>query len=172
MTKEEDKQEPEAGPASETPLDPFEEGEQSLSRPDNHYHADLKEPGEDLEREKVGTTEEASERSEAEAREELLFKGMSRSETKSNKWRKEQPSLVKQCKNAMMSSISPGEEQPNSKAKKSWKTLYDGCRTSLRTEGVSSSYDHPGLVRSDVTFTPSPMNEKMKKALSNSPSRN
>ena len=96
---------------------------------------------------------------------------MSRSETKSNKWRKEHFSLVKQGKNAMMSSISPGEEQPNSKAKKSWKTLYDECITSLRIEGVSSSYDHPGLVRSDVTFTPSPRNEKRKKALSNSPSR-
>ena len=46
-------------------------------------------------------------------------------QTKSNKWRKEQPSLVKQSKNAMMSSISPSEEQTSSKAKKSWNSLYD-----------------------------------------------
>ena len=50
---------------------------------------------------------------------------MFKSETKSNKWRKEQSSLVKQSKNAMMSSISPREEQTSSKARKSWKSLYD-----------------------------------------------
>ena len=37
----------EAGPASETTTDPFEEGEQTLTRPDYHHHADLEEPGED-----------------------------------------------------------------------------------------------------------------------------
>ena len=99
-------------------MDPFEEGEQTLTRPDYHHHADLEEPGEDREREEVGRTEEASQRSEVDAREELLFKGMSKSETKSNRWRKEQSSLVKQGKNAMVSSICPGEEQPNSKTKK------------------------------------------------------
>ena len=68
----------------------------------------------------------------------------------------------------MMSNISPREEQPSSKAKKSFKTLYDERKKSLRTEGLSSSYDHPGLVHSDVDFTPSPRHDKNKKALSNS----
>ena len=63
----------EAGPAIETPTDPFEKGEQTLTRPDYHHHADLEEPGEDFEWEGVERTEEASERSEVEAREELLF---------------------------------------------------------------------------------------------------
>ena len=49
----------EAGPASETPTDPFEEGEQTLTRPDYHHHADLEEPGEDFERKEVERTEEA-----------------------------------------------------------------------------------------------------------------
>ena len=73
----------------------------------------------------VERTEEASERSEVEPREGVLFRGMSRSETKSNKGRKEQSSLVKPSKNATMSSISPSEEQTSSKAKKSWKSLYE-----------------------------------------------
>ena len=42
---------------------------------------------------------------------------------------------------------------------------------SIRTEGLSSSYDHSELAHSDVDFTPSPRNEKSKKAVSNSPSR-
>ena len=99
----------EAGQASETSTDPFEEGEQTLTRPDYHHHADLEEPGEDVGREEVERTEEASERSKFESREELLFKGTSKSETKSNRWRKEQSYLVKQNKNAMMLSISPRE---------------------------------------------------------------
>ena len=70
----------EVGPASETLMDPFEEGEQTLIRHDYHHHADLEEPGEDFEREEVEGTEEASERSEVEPREELLFRGMSKSE--------------------------------------------------------------------------------------------
>ena len=109
----------EAGSASETPTDFFEEREQTLTRPDLHHHANLEEPGEDLEREEVERTEEATERSEVEAREKMSFKRMFKSETKSNKWGKEQSSLVKQSKNAMMSSISPREEQSSSKAKKS-----------------------------------------------------
>ena len=56
--------------------------EQTLIRPDYHHHADLEEPGEDFDREEVERTEEASERSEVELREELLFRGMSKSETK------------------------------------------------------------------------------------------
>ena len=128
----------ETGQASETLTDPFEEGEQTLIRPDYHHHADLEEPGEDFEREEVERTEEASDCSEVEPREELLFRGMSKSETKSNKGRKEQSSPVKQSKNAMMSSISPREEQTSSKAKKSWKSLYDERMASLQTEGLSS----------------------------------
>ena len=104
----------EAGPASETPTDPFEEGEQTLTRPDYHHHEDPEEPGEELEPEKTEETQGTSDRSEVGIREELLFKGTSKSETKSNRWRKEQSSLVKQGQNAMMSSISPREEQPSS----------------------------------------------------------
>ena len=122
----------EVGPASEAPVDPFDEGEQTLIRPDF-------EPGEDLEREEVERTEEASERSEVEPGEEVLFRGMSKSETKIHKWRKEQSSLVKQSKNAMMSVISPSEKQTGSKAKKSWKSLYDERMASLQTEALSSS---------------------------------
>ena len=48
----------EGGPASETLVDPFDEGERTFIRPDF-------EPSEDLEREEVERTEEASERSES-----------------------------------------------------------------------------------------------------------
>ena len=113
----------EAEPASETLVDPFDEGERTLIRPDF-------EPDEVLEREEAERTEETSERPEVEPREEVLYRGMSKSETKSYKWRKEpshltsaHSSLAKQSNNAMMSSMSPGEEQTFSKAKKSWKSL-------------------------------------------------
>ena len=106
-------------------MDPLDEEERTLIRPDF-------EPSEDLEREEVERMEEASERFEVETREEVLFRGMSKSETDSHKWTKElsnpantHSSLAKQSKNAMMSSISPSEEQTGSKAKKSWKSLYD-----------------------------------------------
>ena len=161
----------EAGTASETLLDPFDERERTLIRPDF-------EPSEDLKREEVERTEEASERSEVEPREEVLFRGMSKSETKSHKWRKDfsQPtnthfSLAKQSKNAMMSSLSPSEEQTGSKAKKSWKSLYDERMASLQTEGLSSSYDHPEITQPDVNFTPCPRNDISRKALSTSPTR-
>ena len=72
----------EAGPASETLADPFDEGERTLIRPDF-------EPNEDLEREEVERTEETSEPPEVESREELLFRGMSKSETKINRSRRE-----------------------------------------------------------------------------------
>ena len=49
----------EAGTASETLVDPFDEGERTLIRPDF-------EPSEELEREEVERTEETSERSEVE----------------------------------------------------------------------------------------------------------
>ena len=91
----------EAEPASEALVDPFDEGERTLIRPDF-------EPSEDLEREEVERMEEPSERSEVEPREEVLFRRMSKSETKSHKWRKEllhpantHSSLAKQSKNAM-----------------------------------------------------------------------
>ena len=51
----------EAGPTSETLIDPFEEGEQTLIRPDF-------EPGEDFEQEEVERREEASECYEVEPR--------------------------------------------------------------------------------------------------------
>ena len=156
----------EAGPASETLVDPFDEGERTLIRPDF-------EPSDDLGRAEVEVTEEASERSEVEPREEVLFRGMSKSETKSHKWRKElshpastHSSLAKQSKNAMMSSISPSEEQTGSKVKKSWKSLYDGRMASLQTEGLSSSYNHPEITHPDVNFTPCPRNDMSRKTLS------
>ena len=75
------------------------------------------EPSKDLGREEAERTEEASERSEIEPREEVLSRGMSTLETKSDKWRKElsnpaniHSSLAKRSKNAMMSSISPSED--------------------------------------------------------------
>ena len=160
----------ETGPASETLVDPFDEGERTLIRPDF-------EPSEDLERMKVERTE-ASERSEVEPREEVLFRGVSKSESKSHKWRKDfsdptntHSSLAKQSKNAIMSSISPSEEQTGSKAKKSWKSLYDERMVSLQTEGLSSSYDHPGITHPDVSFTPCPRNNMSRKASSASPTR-
>ena len=161
----------EAGTLSETLVDPFDEGERTLIRPDF-------EPSEDLEQEEVERTEETSERSEVDPREEVLFKGMSKSETKSHRWRRENShsanthsSLAKQSNNAMMSSISPSEEQPGSKAKKSWKSLYDERMASLRTEGLSSSYDYPEITHPDVNFTPCPRNDMSRKASSASPTR-
>ena len=161
----------EAGTASETLVDPFDEGERTLIRPDF-------EPSEDLEREEIERTEETSERSEVEPREEVLFKGRSKSETKSHRWRREysllpntHSSLAKQSNNAMMSSISPSEEQPGSKAKKSWKSLYDERMASLPTEGLSSSYDYAEITHPDVNFTPCPRNDMSRKASSASPTR-
>ena len=162
----------EAGTASETLVDPFDEGEQTLIRPDF-------EPSEDLEREEVERTEETSERSEVEPREEVLFKGMSKSETKSHRKRGEyshsastHSSLAKQSNNAMMSSISPSEEQPGSKAKKSWKSLYDERMASLPTVGLTSSYDYPEIAHPDVNFTPCPRKDmSRRKASSASPTR-
>ena len=161
----------EAGTASETLVDPFDEGEQTLIRPDF-------EPSEDLEREEVERTEETSERSEVEPREEVLFKGMSKSETKSHRWRGEyshsastHSSLAKQSNNAMMSSISPSEEQTVSKAKKSWKSLYDERMASLPTVGLTSSDDYPEIAHPDVNFTPCPRNDMSRKASSTSPTR-
>ena len=157
----------EAGPDSETLVDPFEEGKRRLIRPDF-------EPSEDLEPEEVERTEETSERSEVEPREEVLFRGMSKSETKSHMWMKEfsnpantHSSLAKQSNNA----ISPSEEQPSSKAKKSWKSLYDERMASLRIEGLSSSYDHPEITHPDVNFAPCPRNDMSKKASYASPTR-
>ena len=161
----------EAGPASEALVDPFDKGERTLIRPDF-------EPSEDLERKEVERTEDASERSEVEPREGRLFRGRSKSETKSHRWRKKlshpantHSSLAKQSKNVMMSSISPSEEQTGSKAKKSWKSLYDEHMASLRTEGLSSSYDHPEITHPDVNFTPCPTNDMSRKASSDSPTR-
>ena len=71
----------------------------------------------------------------------------------------------------MMSSISPSEEQLGSKAKKSWKSLYDERMASLRTGGLSSSYDYPEITHPDVNFTPCPRNDMNRKASSASPTR-
>ena len=108
----------------------------------------------------------------------MFFRGMSKSETKTNRWRNElshpantHSSLAKQIKNAMMSSISPSEEQTGSKAKKSLKSLYDERMASLRNEGLSSSYDHLEISHPDVDFTPCTRNDMSRKALSTSPTR-
>ena len=161
----------EVEPASETLVDPFDEGERTLVRPDF-------EPDEDLEREEVERTEETSERPEVEPREEVLYKGISKSESKSNKWRREpshptstHSSLAKQSNNAMMSSMSPSEEQTVSKAKKSWKSLYDERMASLQAEGLSSTYDQPEITHPDVNFKPCPRNDMSRKASSTSPTR-
>ena len=161
----------ETGPTSGTLVDPYDEGERALIRPDF-------EPSEELEREEVQRTNEALERSEVEPREEVLFRGMSKSETKSHTWRKEfshptntHSSLAKQSKNAMMSSISPSEEQTRLKEKMSWKSLYDERMASLQTDGLSSSYDHPEITQPDVNFTQCPRNDMSRMASSNSPTR-
>ena len=100
----------EGGLANMTPTEHFEEGEQTLIRPE-HHQEDPHEPGEDLEQERVEKPRRTSEHSQADAWEELLFKSTSKPGTKSNNRRKEQSSLVKQGKNAMMSSNSLREEQ-------------------------------------------------------------
>ena len=76
---------------------------------------------------------------------------MSKSETKTHKWRKEfshptntHSSLAKQSKNAMMSSISPSEDQTGSKAKFRLKSLYDERMASLQTDGLSSGDNTTG----------------------------
>ena len=71
----------------------------------------------------------------------------------------------------MMSSISPSEEQPGSKAKKSWKSLYDERMASLPTVGLTSSYDYPEIAHPDMNFTPCPRNDMSRKASSASPTR-
>ena len=71
----------------------------------------------------------------------------------------------------MMSSISPSEVQTGSKAKKSWKSLYDERMASLKTEGLSTSYDHPEITQPDMNFTPCPRNDMSRTALSTSPAR-
>ena len=112
----------EAGAANVTPTESFEEGDQTLTRPDNRPQQDPQEPGEDLDREQTEKTQETSERSEVGVRKELLYKGTFKSETKINSRRKEQSILVKEGKNAMMSRIIPREEHSSSKAKQSFKT--------------------------------------------------
>ena len=57
----------EAGLANITPMEPFEEGEQTLIRPDHHHQEDPHEPGEDLEQEGVEKPRRTSEHSEADA---------------------------------------------------------------------------------------------------------
>ena len=42
---------------------------------------------------------------------------------------------------------------------------------SLRTEGLSLSYDHPEITHRDVDFPPCPRNDMSRKALSASPTR-
>ena len=60
----------ETGAANVTPTDPFEEGEETLIRPDDHH--EIEEPGDELEQEETEKTQETSDRSEFGAREKLL----------------------------------------------------------------------------------------------------
>ena len=163
---DEEGQNDEARAANVTPTDPFEEREQMLIRPDRHDYEDPEGSGDDFERERVEESQKTSECPEAHAGEELFFKGTSRSETGNSSRGKEQSSLAKQSKNAMMSTISPREEKSSSRAKKCFKKLYDERMMSLRTDGLSSGLDHPGIMHSDTDFTPSPRQEKNKKAMS------
>ena len=71
----------------------------------------------------------------------------------------------------MMSSIGPREEQSSSKAKRSFKTMYLECKRSLQTDELSSGYGGLGLMHTDMDSTPSPRQDKNKKALSDSPTR-
>ena len=83
----------ESGTANVTPLDPFEEGEQTLFRPNRHQHGDLDVSGYVSDRERVKGPEKISERSETNAGEELLFTKTSSLEIESDSRRKEQSSL-------------------------------------------------------------------------------
>ena len=120
-----------------------------VSQPDSHHHDNLEGPGDDFDRERVEGSKKTSERSETYAREEMSFKRTRRSETMGDSRRKQQSSLDKQRKNAMMSSITPREEQSSSKAKNSFKTLDDERMTSLQAGELSSGFDHLGLIHSE-----------------------
>ena len=72
----------EAGSANVTPTDSFKQWEQTLVRPDHQYRTELEERCKKFELEETEETQENSERSEVGVREELLFKGASKSETK------------------------------------------------------------------------------------------
>ena len=136
------------------PTDPFEEGEQTLIRPDRHHQEELEEPSDDFEHKELRNLKRPRRVPRPKQERKSFSKGRPKQErnccSKGHR-RKEQSSLVKQDKNAMMSSISLREEQPSSKARKSFKTFYNECMTSLRTDGLSSGYDHPGLMHSERT---------------------
>ena len=140
----------EVGAANVTPTDPFDEGEQTQIRPDHHHHKDLEDPGEELEPEEIEETQETSERSEVGVREELLFKGTSKSKTISSE-------AGQECDD-----VEHKSERRATKVKNEKK---------LRNDGLSSGYDGPGLMHSGIDFTPSPRQEKSKKALSDSSTR-
>ena len=140
--------------ANVIPPDFFDGGEQTLIRPDRHHHDDLERSVDDSERERIEVSDKTSEHSEANAGEEQSFNGTYKSDTKSDIRRKEQFSLAKQSKNAMMSSISPSKEHFSSKTKMRLKTFYDERKISLQADG-----------QSDTDFTPSPKQEKNKKAI-------
>ena len=57
----------EAGVANVTATDPFEEGKQTLIRPEHHHHEDMEETGDDTEREGIEKPQRTSERSETDA---------------------------------------------------------------------------------------------------------
>ena len=61
-----------------TPNYSFCGGELTLIRPDSHHHDDVDGSGDDPERERIEEPQKTLERSEANAGEELLFKGTSR----------------------------------------------------------------------------------------------
>ena len=60
-----------------TPTDPFEEGEQTLIRPDHHHHEDLEERSDDFEREGIEKPQRTSAHSEANAGRDCCSEGRS-----------------------------------------------------------------------------------------------
>ena len=111
----------EAGAVNAMQLDPFEE--EMLIQPDHHHHRELERSDGDSEQEKTEGPGRSSELSKAFAGEELLSKSLSKSEARSDTRKKEQPSLTKQSKIAMVSSISPREEKSSSKMKKEFSDI-------------------------------------------------
>ena len=62
-----------------------------LTQPDHPNHSDLEGSGDDSERERIDGPRMTSGHSKSNAGEELLFKGVSKSETKSDGRRKDRP---------------------------------------------------------------------------------
>ena len=74
----------------------------------------------------------------------------------------------------MMSTKTPreaGKDNQFREQKRIYKTLHNERMTSVQADGLISGFEHLELVHLDTDFTPSPKQEKNKKAMPNSPSR-